>query len=165
MFVTLTGRGHDAFVCRITCKKARIWTFFWLDRKQYKWFALFQLVTLARVMSSEYTSSLWNFCRLSFHEFEECLNRNSSIEIFSISSFTPIIWNLQFWVCCSILFCPRLSESLEWRDSQRLDSNHDKKSAFKRFKAKCFQSKPGHLSVNSYKTEELRLFHLYKINK
>ena len=97
MFVTLTGRGHDAFVCRITCKKARIWTFFWLDRKRYKWFALFQLVTLARVMSSEYTSSLWNFCRLSFHEFEECLNRNSSIEIFSISSFTLIInWNMQF---------------------------------------------------------------------
>ena len=58
-----------------------------------------------------------------------------------------------------------MSESLDWRDSQRHDSNHDKKSVFKRFKAKCFQSKPGHLSVNSYKTEELRLFHLYKINK
>ena len=43
-------------------------------------------------------------------------------------------------------------------------SNHDKKSAPKLFKAKCFQSKPGHLSVNSYKTEELRLFDLYKIN-
>ena len=57
-------------------------------------------------------------------------------------------------VCCSILFCPRLSESLDWRDSQRHDSNHDKKSAFKRFKTKCFQSNPGHLSVNSYKTEE-----------
>ena len=63
-------------------------------------------------------------------------------------------------VCCSILFCPWLSESLDWRYSQRHDSNHDKKSAFKLFKAKCFQSKPGHLSVNSYKTEELRLFHL-----
>ena len=69
-------------------------------------------------------------------------------------------------VCGSILFCPRLSEILDWRlYSQRHDSNHDKKSAFKRLKAKCFQSKPGHLSVNSYKTEELRLFHLYKINK
>ena len=44
-------------------------------------------------------------------------------------------------------------------------SNHDKKSALKLFKAKCFQSKPVHLSVNSYKTEELRLFDLYKINK
>ena len=44
-------------------------------------------------------------------------------------------------------------------------SNHDMKSALKLFKAKCFQSKPGHLSVNSYKTEELRLFDLYKINK
>ena len=97
MFMTLTGRGHDAFVYRITCKKARIWTFFWLDRKQYKWFALFRLAIFARVMSSEYTSSLWNFCQLSFHElFEECLNRNTSIEIFSISSFTPIIWNMQF---------------------------------------------------------------------
>ena len=52
-----------------------------------------------------------------------------------------------------------------WRYSQRHDSNHDKKSTFKCFKAKWFQSKPGHLSLNSYKTEELRLFHLYKINK
>ena len=40
------------------------------------------------------------------------------------------------------------------------------KSALKRFKAKCFQSrKPGHLSVDSYKTEELRLFDLYEMNK
>ena len=46
-----------------------------------------------------------------------------------------------------------------------MHSNHDKKSALKLFKAKCFQSKPGHLSVSSYKTEELRLFDAYKINK
>ena len=58
-----------------------------------------------------------------------------------------------------------MSESRDWRYSPRRDSNHDKKSAFKRFKVKCFQSRPGHLSVNSHKTEELRLFHLYKINK
>ena len=44
-------------------------------------------------------------------------------------------------------------------------SNHDNKSVHKRFKAQCFQSKPGHLSVNSYKTEELCLFNLYKMNK
>ena len=45
-FMSLTGRGHDTFLCRITCKKARIWTFFWLDRKQYGWFALFQLAKM-----------------------------------------------------------------------------------------------------------------------
>ena len=45
-FVSLTGRGHDTFLCRITCKKARIWTFFWLDRKQYGWFVLFQLAKM-----------------------------------------------------------------------------------------------------------------------
>ena len=36
---------------------------------------------------NKYASSLWNFCRLSFLEFEECLNRISDIEIFSISSY------------------------------------------------------------------------------
>ena len=41
-------------------------------------------------------------------------------------------------------------------------SNCDEKSALTLFKAKCFQSKPGHLSVNSYKPEELRLFDLLK---
>ena len=38
-----SGGGHDTFLSQITCKKARIWTFFWLDRKQYGWFALFRL--------------------------------------------------------------------------------------------------------------------------
>ena len=28
----------------ITCKKARIWTFFWSDRNQYGWFALLRLI-------------------------------------------------------------------------------------------------------------------------
>ena len=28
------------------CKKARIWTFFWLGRKQYGWFVLFQLAKM-----------------------------------------------------------------------------------------------------------------------
>ena len=45
-FMSLTGRGHGTFLCRITCKKARIWTFFWLDRKQYGWFALFRLAKM-----------------------------------------------------------------------------------------------------------------------
>ena len=35
-----SGWVHD--ILQITCKKARIWTFFWLDRKQYGWFALFR---------------------------------------------------------------------------------------------------------------------------
>ena len=41
-----SGGGHDTFLSQITCKKARIWTFFWLDRKQYGWFALFQLAKM-----------------------------------------------------------------------------------------------------------------------
>ena len=45
-FMSLTRRGHDTFLCRITCKKAGIWTFFWLDRKQYGWFALFRLAKM-----------------------------------------------------------------------------------------------------------------------
>ena len=35
--------GHDTFLSQITFKKARIWIFFWLDRKQYGWFALSRL--------------------------------------------------------------------------------------------------------------------------
>ena len=87
-----SGRGHDTFLSQITCKKARIWTFFWLDRKQYGWFALFQLAKTPPSVSccwfqsafllaykwavNKHASSLWNFCRLCFLEFEECLNRN-----------------------------------------------------------------------------------------
>ena len=89
-------------------------------------------------------------------------SRMGKWRVFALRVPSSLIWG--GWGF-AVPFCPRLSESLDWRYSQRHDSNHDKKSAFKRFKAKCFQSKPGHLSVNSYKTEELRLFHLYKINK
>ena len=46
LFMSLTGRGHDTFLCRITCKNTRIWTFFWLDRKQRGWFALFRLAKM-----------------------------------------------------------------------------------------------------------------------
>ena len=45
------GRGHDTFLCRITCKNARIWTFFWLDRKQCGWFALFRLAKMTPSVS------------------------------------------------------------------------------------------------------------------
>ena len=98
-FMSLTRRGHDTFLCRITCKKARIWTFFWLDRKQYGWFALFWLAKMPTSVSCQsafllekwavntHASSFWNFCRLSFLEFEKCLIEISSIEIFSISSY------------------------------------------------------------------------------
>ena len=56
-FMSLTGRGHDTFVCRITCKKAGIWTFFWLDRKQYGWFALFQLAKMPPSVSCWFQSA------------------------------------------------------------------------------------------------------------
>ena len=88
----LLGGGHDIFLLQITCKKAGIWTFFWLDRKQDGWFALFRLAKMLPAVSccwfqsafllaykwavNTHASSLTNFCRLSFLEFEECLNRN-----------------------------------------------------------------------------------------
>ena len=79
-----------------------LWTFFWLDRKQYGWCALFRLAKLSTSVSccwfqsafllakwavNTHASSFWNFCRLSFLEFEKCLIEISSIEIFSISSY------------------------------------------------------------------------------
>ena len=36
-----SGGWHDTIFSQITCKKGRIWTCFWLDRKQYGWSALF----------------------------------------------------------------------------------------------------------------------------
>ena len=87
-----SGGGHATFLLQITCKKARIWTFFWLDRKQYVWFAPFRLAKMPLSVSccwfqsafllaykwavNTHASSLSNFCRLSFLEFEESLNRN-----------------------------------------------------------------------------------------
>ena len=102
------GGGHDRILSQITCKKAIIWTSFWLDRKQYGWFALFGLAKMSLSISccwfqstfllvqgavNVHTSSLWNFWWLSFLEFEECsmfLIEIWSIEIFSISSYTKL---------------------------------------------------------------------------
>ena len=78
-----SGGGHDTILSQITCEKARIWTSFWLDRKKYGWFALFQLAKmppsisccwfqsaslLAKWAVNTHASSLWNFGRLSFLE-------------------------------------------------------------------------------------------------
>ena len=38
-----SGGWHDTIFSQITCKKGRIWTCFWLDRKQYGWSALFRI--------------------------------------------------------------------------------------------------------------------------
>ena len=83
--------GMIQFFHRSHAKKARIWTSFWLDRKQYGWFALLRLAEmppsvsccwfhsaflLAQWAANTHSSPLSNFYRLSFLEFEECLNRN-----------------------------------------------------------------------------------------
>ena len=69
------GGGHDLILSQITWKNAIIWTSFWLDRKQYGWFALFQLAKmslsisccwfqstflLAQGVVNIHASSLWN---------------------------------------------------------------------------------------------------------
>ena len=41
-----SGGGHDTMLSQIACKKARMWTFFWLDRNQYGWFAPFRLAKM-----------------------------------------------------------------------------------------------------------------------
>ena len=51
LFNLFSGGEHDTFLLQITCKKARIWTFFWLDRKQYGWFALFRLAIMPTSVS------------------------------------------------------------------------------------------------------------------
>ena len=91
LYNLFSGGEHDTILSQITCIKARIWTSFWLDRKQYGWFALLRLAKMSPSISccwfqsaflltqwatNTLSSSLSNFYRLSFLEFEECLNRN-----------------------------------------------------------------------------------------
>ena len=85
----LPAFGRRAWYISFTdhMKNARNWTFFWLDRKQYGWFALFWLAKMPLSVSccwfqsafllayNTHASSLSIFCWLSFLEFEECLNR------------------------------------------------------------------------------------------
>ena len=102
-FKSLTGRGCDTFLCRIKCKKARIWTFLWLDRKQYGWFALLQLPKMP--LSVSFVDFSLHFClrneqwiltrvryKISagsfFLNLKNAKIEISSIEIFSISSYT-----------------------------------------------------------------------------
>ena len=58
LYNLFSGGGHDTFLLQITCKKARIWTFFWLDRKQYRWFALFRLAKTPPSVSCWFQSAL-----------------------------------------------------------------------------------------------------------
>ena len=167
-----SGGGHDTFLSQITCKKARIWTFFWLDRKQYGWFALFRLAKmppsvsccwfqsaflLAQWAVNTHASSLWNFCGLSFLEFEGRLNRNFIHEIFSISScdhvsrwarLAKIIlqgtvqrgksrgrqrngWENNIFDLTGLRFCDTLKESennVSWREAVILLASPEKKN-------------------------------------
>ena len=52
-----SGGGHDTILAQIKCKTARIWTLFWLDRKQCGWFALFQLAKMPPSVSCWFKSA------------------------------------------------------------------------------------------------------------
>ena len=95
--------GHDAILSQITCKKARIWTSLWLDRKQYRWFALFRLAKMPPSVSCCWFQSAFCLrneqyidrrvrCEISagsvFLNLKNVSMEISSIEIFSISSHT-----------------------------------------------------------------------------
>ena len=104
------GGGRDTILSQITCKKVIIWTSFWLDRKHYRWFALFRSAKMSLSISrcwfqstfllaqgavNVHSSSLWNFCWFSFLEFEECSMFlieiwSTEIIIFYISSYTKL---------------------------------------------------------------------------
>jgi len=76
------GRGHDTILPQVTCKKARTWTSFW-DRKQYRWFALFQLTKMPPSVSC---------CCLHF-----CLRKEQWIHMrvhYKISAGS-VFWNLK----------------------------------------------------------------------
>ena len=67
------GEGMIHFFHRSYAKKPESGHFFWLDRKQYGWTALFRL---AKTLPSVSLLLSEQVRRLSFLEFEEYLNRN-----------------------------------------------------------------------------------------
>ena len=89
-FMSLTGRGHDTFLCRITCKKARIWTFFWLDQENNL------LVVVHFSLHFCLRNEQWIHTRVRieisagsvFLKLKNAKIEISSIEIFSISSYS-----------------------------------------------------------------------------
>ena len=94
--ICFRDEGMIHFFYRSHAKEPESGLFFWLDRKQYGWFALLRLAKMPPSVSccwlqsafllackwavNTHASSLSNFCRLSFLwiyvKFEECLNRN-----------------------------------------------------------------------------------------
>ena len=112
----LSGGGHDTYLLQITWKNAIIWTFFWLDRKQYRWFALFWLAKMPPSVSCCWFQSAFllvyihtrvryqiSASSVFLNFFEECLNRNFiHWNIFHLIVYlkvavknSPIIW-MQF---------------------------------------------------------------------
>ena len=64
----LTAPGSstiDIILSQITCKEARIWTSFWLDRKQYGWFAMFRLAKMPPSVSCCWFESAFFRCAIS----------------------------------------------------------------------------------------------------
>ena len=102
--MSLTGRGHDTFLCRITCKKARIWTFFWLDQENNmddllcsdwpKCRHLLVVVNFSLHLCLRNEQWIQTQVRIEISAGSVFLNLKnakieiSSIEIFSISSYT-----------------------------------------------------------------------------
>ena len=63
LFNLFSEGGHDTILSQITCKKATIWTFFWLDRKQWGWFALFRLAKMPPSIKCWFQSAFLDFKR------------------------------------------------------------------------------------------------------
>ena len=82
------GRGHDTILPHITCKKARIWTSFW-DRKQYRWFALFQLAKMSPSISC--------YCLHFYLRKEQRIHMRVRCEISAGSVFFSCFLSLIHW--------------------------------------------------------------------
>ena len=111
--------------------------------RNYGWFALFRLAKMSPSVSccrfqsafllaykwavNTPTSSLSNFCRLSFLEFEECLNRNFILwNIFHlmVSRFQSRIDNLNSEPVCRLcnLACSRYQKSCSQKFTDHLNA-------------------------------------------
>ena len=128
-----SGGRHDTILSQITCKQARIWTFFWLDRKQYGLFALFRLAKMPPSVSC--CHRILKSCRQKFtdHLIPATSYRSDKRVHFSNNQFMIgiLIWfdcnssfrNLRiilsdlrfhsFSFSFSLLFCHKLYKSKE----------------------------------------------------
>ena len=111
LFNLFSRGGHDTILSQIKCKKARIWTFFWLDRKQWGWFALFRLAKMPPFIKCWFQSAFLDFKRdfraKIWYPSGKCWLANNmtgraDVKLFNLGSG----WRFVKWMYQALFFFP-----------------------------------------------------------